>query len=318
LIAKREKILLTGGSGLVGSYLEPILDRKKFELSCIQHESELSVAGNLVKADLASAQDVWRVVRDIAPDIIVNLAADTNVDGCEVDPAMASSLNSELVATLAQYAASKDAYLLHLSTDYVFEGSMGNYREHDTTNPVNIYGRTKLEGERQIRSTCRKEQWCIARTSTPFGRHPKKVSFPVFVLDKLRKNEIITVVTDQHTSPTYTANLARMLNEVLERRITGLIHTAGASRLSRYEQALEVTKVFNLDSELIVKTTAEQMSWKAARPRDTSLNVEHAESILAEKPQAFASALREFAKVEAGNLEPRTSQNGKKNYQTRQ
>jgi dTDP-4-dehydrorhamnose reductase len=291
----KEKLLITGASGLVGSYLLPCLNAKnKYDLYATTHESLVATNKN-IHVDLSNAENSLSIVREIRPDIIVNLAAFTDVDGCETNPTMARLLNRDLVSKLSIYARETSSYLLHISTDYVFDGNKGNYNEVDITNPVNIYGRTKLQGENEVISNIHNGNWCIARISTPYGIHNKKMSFPLFLIQKLRKGENIKVLTDQFTSPTYTMNLTDILAEIIERRINGLIHTSGASRLSRYEQALKICKVFNLDEDLILKAKSSEMSWKAQRPKDSSLDVEKASKILNNKPEKFDQSLEDFS-----------------------
>ena len=290
----KEKILITGGSGLVGSYLLPCLDRK-YDLYVTTHLSP-TVVGNNIPIDLSETESVSAKLKEIRPDIIVNLAAFTDVDGCEIDTHLSKLLNRDLVNALSIYTHDISSFLLHISTDYVFDGEKGNYNEFDNTNPINWYGKTKLQGENEIRSKLSEDNWCIARISTPFGVHKKKLSFPRFIIEKLSKSENVKVLTDQVTSPTYAMNLANMLTEIIERRTNGLIHTSGASSLSRYEQALKICSVFKLNEEYILKARSNEMNWKASRPKDSSLNVDKASKILCNKPQTFDHALEQFAK----------------------
>jgi dTDP-4-dehydrorhamnose reductase len=290
----REKILVTGGSGLVGSYLAPYLNSKRYDLYLTTHQLPVRVGKN-IPIDLSDTQKVLIKVREIRPEIIVNLAAFTDVDGCEIDLNLAELLNRDLVSTLSSYAHESGSYLLHISTDYVFDGRKGNYDEYDEPNPINNYGRTKLQGENAIASNLLKDNWCIARISTPFGIHSKKLSFPSFVIEKLRNNQTIKVLADQFTSPTYTKNVTHMLTEIIERRIKGFIHISGASRLSRFQQALKICDVFNLNKEFILDAMSNEMNWKAHRPKDSSLNVDKACTILSNKPGSYDEMLQQFA-----------------------
>ena len=289
----KRKILVTGGSGLVGSYLLPHLNGK-YDLYVTTNKTP-TICGKNIPLDLLQIQNVSVKIREIKPDVIINLAAFTDVDGCEINHDLSMQLNRDLVATLSKYVHDNSSYLLHISTDYVFDGNKGNYDEFDDVNPINWYGLTKLQGEKEIISKLRKDSWCIARISTPFGIHKQKLSFPSFVIEKLYKGESIRVLTDQFTSPTYTVNLASMLEEIIERRISGLIHASGASRLSRYEQALKICSIFGLNENLILKIRSNEMNWKAKRPKDSSLNVNKASNVLYNKPETFDQALKQFA-----------------------
>ena len=188
-------------------------------------------------------------------------------------------------------------YFLHISTDYVFDGEKGNYNEGSEPNPINWYGKTKLLGEKEIMSNLdnKEDEWCIARISTPFGIHPKKQSFPVYIINQIRLGKPVNAVTDQFTSATYSQDLAGMLSEIIRRRLMRIIHIASISRLSRYEQAIRVAQAFKLNQDLVLECSSDSMNWKAARPKDTSLNVSLALSRLAYKPRNYDDSIQDFA-----------------------
>jgi dTDP-4-dehydrorhamnose reductase len=295
---QKKKMLVTGASGLVGSYLVTQIHADYANNMYVTVHESLPKFGKSIQLDLSQTENLLKKLKEIRPDIIVNLAALVNVDICENESDLAMHLNRDLVAVISKYINDNDKpYFLHVSTDYVFDGNEGNYKEESQTNPVNWYGVTKLQGENEIISRLTESNWCIARTSTPFGVHPTKQSFPIFLLEKLRKGQSVKVVTDQYTSPTYAMNLAEMLKEIIDRRIKGIIHASGASRLSRYEQALKVSREFGLNEDLILKARSDDMNWKAKRPKDSSLNVNKACKLLMQnKPKSFDDALAQFAK----------------------
>ena len=200
--SKQSKVLITGASGLVGTYFTPVLANTYSNIYVTVHEIS-PPKGNTIPINLSQTDQVTKMLEELAPEIIVNLAALTDVEACEFDQGMAISLNTNLVSAISKYASSnKDVYFLHISTDYVFDGNIGRYSENSETNPINWYGKTKLNGENEILRNLHESSWCIARISTPFGIHQKKISFPLFVVDKLRKNQSIKVLFDQYTSPT--------------------------------------------------------------------------------------------------------------------
>jgi len=165
-------------------------------------------------------------------------------------------------------------------------------KEDDFTNPLGFYGKSKLEGEltlNKLASSCG-----IARTSTPFGVHHKKKSFPLWVKENLEAKKEIPVLVDQFTSPTFVPNLSKMLIEVVTRQITGIIHLAGATRISRYNLAELVADNLSLDKKLLIPTKIDEMNWKAQRPKDSSLDVSLATEILNEKPQKIEQSLESF------------------------
>ena len=181
--------------------------------------------------------------------------------------------------------------MVYVSTDYVFDGKQGMKKETDIPNPINHYGRSKFEGENALQDMA--SSWCIARTSTPFGLHAKK-SFPLWVAENLQNKKEISVITDQFTSPTYVPNLSKMIIEIATRQIVGIIHLAGATRISRYEMAEVVAAKMGLDKKFLKPTSINDMNWKAKRPQDSSLDVSMATAILDEKPLSIEQGLDNF------------------------
>lgn len=295
-----ETLLVTGSSGLVGSYLLPELSSRYRSIFATTHITRTRT-DRTIQIDLSRSDLLSKALEKIEPTIIVNLAAFTDVDGCERNKEYAIQLNSTVPRIISEYMRSiqlkKDsaAYFLHISTDYVFDGNSGNYKEESEPNPINWYGRSKLHGEEEIVRNLGDDGWCIARISTPFGMHQKKQSFPSFIINKVHNGEIVNVVKDQYTSPSYSLDLAKMFLEILERRITHVMHVASSSRLSRYEQAMKIAEVFDLDSALIHGCNSDSMNWLAPRPKDSSLDVGRALESLKNKPRDFEHSLRDFS-----------------------
>ncbi len=291
----KPKMLITGLSGLVGSYLSRLPDLKNYDVLSIDH-IERSGFGNYVVADLQNLDTFSRLMNKVQPDIIINLAAMTNVDACETQREEADKVNHLVVSQISKFLDNNpNSYLLQVSTDYVFDGERGNYSESDEPNAISWYGMTKLLGEQELLK-CKSSNWCIARTSTPFGIHNKKQSFPIFVIKSLRNNQEINILIDQVTSPTYADNLSNMLLEIVQKKITGIMHVSGSTQITRYDQALQIASKFNLNEKLVRPSSIKEMKWKARRPRDSSLNVAKACSILERKPIGFNEALSAFAK----------------------
>ena len=165
-------------------------------------------------------------------------------------------------------------------------------KESDNTEPIDHYGRSKLEGESAVKEIATK--WCIARTSTPYGIHPKKKSFPIFIAENLRAKTPLDIITDQYTSPTYVPNLSRMLIEISSRKIQGILHVSGATRISRYDMAEMVADKLGLDKKLLRPTNMADMNWTAKRPKDSSLDISKAASLLKEKPMTIEKGLDLF------------------------
>jgi dTDP-4-dehydrorhamnose reductase len=292
---EEKRILITGSSGLVGTYFCNLTALKKYHVYTSFH-SEPTNFGNSLELDLSKSMECFKqILHEVEPDIVVHLAAMTNVDQCETERDAADRVNHLSVKELSSYLLNgKERFVLYVSTDYVFDGEKGNYTEEDYTNPINWYGMTKLLGERELLE-CKSRSWCIARTSTPFGVHANKLSFPVFVVKNLSRGHEIRVLVDQITSPTYALNLAEMLLDILDRKVCGIIHLSGSSQISRFEQALQIASVYSLDKDLIKPASMSEMNWQARRPKDSSLNITKASNILTKKPIEFKEGLSLFA-----------------------
>ena len=287
------KLLVTGASGLFGTKLCELATRKSWEVHSahVQHKPPYGIPVRFDISDRKAAEEVFRHVK---PEVVVHSAAMTDVDRCESEKALAWRINVEGTLNIAKNCRQHGAFLLYISTDYVFDGEKGTHRESETPNPVNYYGLTKLKGEEAVKELL--ETCCIARTSVVYGAIPAagKVNFALWLLERLKRKEKTNVVIDQWNSPTLNTNLARMTCEVIEKRLTGVFHLAGASRLSRYGFAQNLAEVFNLEKDLITPVESTKIPWIARRPGDSSLNVDKALETLENKPLQITSALNEM------------------------
>ncbi|NHI03649.1 dTDP-4-dehydrorhamnose reductase [Candidatus Nitrosotalea sp. TS] len=285
------KFLVTGSAGLVGrQVIKDLLQSYTQVYSCYNNSKpEDGIATHL---DLTSPDGIIKVIESTRPDVIIHLAAMTNVDLCETQKDLATKINAKATAVIAEQAKKLGAFLVYVSTDYVFDGEKGMKIESDNTESIDHYGKSKLEGEKAVEEIATK--WCIARTSTPYGIHPKKKSFPIFIAENLKSGIPLDIITDQYTSPTYVPNLSRMLIEISSRKIQGILHVSGATRVSRYDMAMMVADKLNLDKKLLRPTSMGNMNWTAKRPRDSSLDISKAASLLKEKPMTVQQGLDLF------------------------
>ena len=275
------KFLVTGSAGLIGRQVVKDLSETHEVFSC--YNKSKPEHGNIIKMDLLNHEMISNVMSEKKPDVVIHLGAMTAVDLCDAQQDNALKINSQATEILAKECSKINSFMVYVSTDYVFNGNSGLYKENDATNPLGFYGKSKLLGEKSIQNFS--SNWCIARTSTPFGLHPTKKSFPIWVIENLQKQKQIDVLTDQFTSPTYVPSLSRMLIEISERHLTGIIHVAGASKISRYEMASLVSDKLGLDGKLLREISINDIKWEAQRPKDSSLNVSKAISTLNQKPQ---------------------------------
>jgi dTDP-4-dehydrorhamnose reductase len=215
----------------------------------------------------------------------------TDVDNCERNKNLAWKINVEGTRNVVEAVRATDAFLIYISTDYVFNGKTGLYKESDAPDPINYYGFTKLEAEKIVENVA--DEYCVARTSVVYGSTPAagKVNFALWLLSKLKRNEQTRIVTDQWNSPTLNTNLAEMTLEIIKRNLAGTFHLSGATRINRYDFAKQIAISFNLDLNLIYPAKSAEFSWAAERPKDSSLDTAKAQRSLKNRPLKINSAL---------------------------
>jgi len=282
------KIFITGGSGLAGGRLaEMAMARGDEVYSGYAHNQPPS--GREVRFDLLDENGIRDIIKRMRPDVIVHSAALTDVDRCEREKELAYRMNVEGTRAVAQGARKTGSFLVYISTDYVFDGQRGLYREEEETKPVSYYGLTKLLGE----EICM-DLGCIARTCVIYGSRPAsgKVNFALWLLNTLKSGKEARVVTDQFITPTLNTSLAAMVLEAGERQLSGIYHLSGATRVSRYDFACQMARIFDLDSRLILPTRMSEMNWLAKRPKDSSLDTSKASRMLKHRPLALDESLQ--------------------------
>jgi len=274
----------------LGSKIASIASKKEYEVHSGYNEHE-AIKGTPVKLDICNKNMVEKAFERIRPEAVVHAAAMTNVDKCEEDQEAAHRVNIEGTKNILEATERYNAFLIYVSTDYVFSGEEGMYKEMDIPNPINYYGLTKLEGEKLVASSS--IEWCIARPSVIYGSTPAagKVNFALWVLNKLKENESMKIITDQWVSPTLNTNLAEMILEIIERKLTGIYHLSGATPINRYDFSTLLADTFGLEKSLISPAKSNEMKWFAKRPANTSLNVEKALINLHCKPLKIKEAL---------------------------
>lgn len=249
------RVLLTGGRGLVGRPLARILSARH-ETIALGHD-ELDVTDAAAVADTIASR---------RPDVVVHLAAWTNVDGCESDPGKAQAVNGDGTRNVAAACSASGARLIYVSTDYVFDGrKSGPWTETDPVNPLSQYGRSKLEGERAVRETL--DLWTIVRSQSIYGTGKK--SFVDAILERAAAGQPLKVVTDQHVSPTYAEDLAAALAELVRTGSTGVFHVANAGGTSWFDCARAALDMAGFASVPITPTTAAEFARPAPRPANS-------------------------------------------------
>ena len=273
------KILITGGSGLLGSNLSK-LATSKFEVYATYNKNEVGMKDvHFFQIDLTKKEQLVKI-EQIRPDFIIHCAALTNVDYCEDNPNETYNQNVLASINITEIAPKIGAYLIHISTDSVFDGAKGNYKEDDMPNPINVYGKTKLEAEQKILSI--HAYSCIVRTNIYGWNKRDKFSLAEWMLNKLTNNEELPALKDIYFSPILVNDLAEVLFKLQEKKYEGIVHIAGSETCSKLDFAYIIAEVFGLDKSLIKPISIHELGLKAPRGRNTSLNVSKAEKILKE------------------------------------
>ena len=285
-----QRLFVTGASGLLGN---KIVELAKFKFEVIPLHGTRLLQPNSLQIDITNKNRVMQLFNDLKPDIVIHTASETNVDKCEIEKEHAWKVNVEGTQNIAEECQKNNTKIVYISTDYVFDGEKGLYAEEDCPNPINHYGITKLEAEKQVINNCR--NYAVLRTSVLYGWHPSKMNFATWVISKLEKKQEIAVVEDHYNTPTLADNLAEMAIEVAERNLQGLYHASGCERISRFEFAREIARTFSLNLGLIKPLKMSELkAWVAKRPRDSSLSTAKIQKQLITKPLNITEELHKF------------------------
>jgi len=293
----KNRILITGSNGMLGQRaVQYYAFKENIELLATSVE-EKSVIDSVeyVSCDIKSRDDLKKVIYDYCPDFIVHTAAFTNVDLSEKLREDAWKINVKGVEYIAEAARAIDAHIIHISTDYIFDGKEGPYSENDTPNPIGYYGRTKLASENALRISG--TFFTILRTNVLYGiALNSRPDFVRWVVNSLSKEEHIRIVKDQINNPTFIDDLVQGINKIIEFRKTGVYNVGGQEFLSRYDFTLRIADYFGLDKNLITAITTAELNQPARRPLKSGLVILKAETELGYKPHTIIESLAAMKK----------------------
>jgi len=290
------KILLTGANGLVGQKIKKELaENKQVELLATSLHPEvnpLQADYHYMSLDITRTDETEEMIRRFEPDVLINSAAQANVNRCEQDRAQCLRVNTEAVSGLTGLANKYNLHLIQLSSDFVFDGIRTNYQEDDETRPVNYYGLAKKQTEDHIIDHA--GTWSIVRTILVYGVVPEmnRHNLVTWVYHSLKNGKAIRVVNDQYRMPTLAEDLAWAVGQMALKKETGMYHICGRELMSIEEMARQVAVFFSLDQHLIRPVSSAELNEPARRPTKSGFNLLKAEKQMDYMPHSFEEGLK--------------------------
>ena len=281
------KVLITGAGGMLATAVESAL-RPVFEVTALTK----------AQLDITDRDAIFRAMDSVKPDVLINTAAYTNADECEKKQDIAIQTNGTAVGYLAQAAKAIDARIIHISTDYIFDGEKeGQYSEDDKPNPLSVYGRSKLLGEQElVRFT---DNYIIIRTQWMFGEN--RDNFVGIILKLAREKDELMVVDDQYGSPTYTKDVAAIIKWFVghNRVKARVFHFSNEGIVSRFGFAQEILKLAGVKTRLVPVATS-AFPRPARRPHNSALDKTEIRQVTGASIRPWQEALYEYMKNSGG------------------
>ena len=290
-----KKILVTGSNGLLGQKLTDLLiTQSDFELTATSkgdNKHPIKEGYTYIDLDVCDKESVVSVFKKYRPTVVIHTAAMTNVDACEMNQPLCRTLNVDVVDNLIECCKENHSQLIHLSTDFIFDGENGPYTEVDKPNPLSFYGKTKLEAEELLKaSSC---HWVILRTIIVYGaaKELSRANVVTWAKKTLEKGEQIQVVNDQWRMPTLAEDLAMCCLLIVRKEAQGIYNSSGREMMSIYELVKQVADFWGLDKSLIIPIASKNLAQMAKRPKRTGFILDKAIHDLGYKPHSFKEGL---------------------------
>mgnify|MGYP001376312568 CR=1 FL=1 len=290
-----KKVLITGSNGLLGQKLIYQLigypDYLVFATSRGANRTLVKKRYEYIPLDITDGQEIQETFDYVQPDIVINAAAMTNVDACEDDKEGCWKLNVDAVQLLVNACEKYNSHLIHVSTDFIFDGVSGPYSEDSEPNPLSFYGESKLAGEEIVKkSSCK---WSIARTVLVYGvvDNMSRSNIVLWAKGALESGKELTVVDDQYRTPTLAEDLAHGCILIAQNGAQGIYNISGEDYMCIIDLVKKVARYYQLDENLVKPISSSRLNQKAERPPKTHLLLDKAKRELGYKPSSFEEGL---------------------------
>lgn len=292
------KVIITGSNGLLGQSLLSLLlqEKEKYQVFGFSRGQNRSGRNDFsfVSIDITNEKNLKNKIKVIQPNFIINTAAMTLVDDCESQKEACDLLNVSVVKWLSEVCDELNVHVIHLSTDFIFDGKKGFYKETDVPNPISYYGLSKLKSEEVLFKS--KIDYTILRTILVYGKvfDMSRSNIVLWVKKMLEEGKEIKIVDDQYRAPTYVVDLAMACKIILDKKATGIYNIASSEVLSVYEITKQVADVFQLDKSLIKPISSTTLNQTAQRPPRTGFDLSKTNRELNFYPKSFKEDLLKF------------------------
>ena len=300
------KVLITGSNGLLGQkILHKLANDDSVELIATSiglNRVSRKAGYKYISLDITNQKAVKNVIMSENPDVIINTAAMTNVDYCEDQKQKCDDLNVNAVKTLSEISNKINAHLIHISTDFIFDGKNGPYTEDDIPNPLSYYGLSKLKSENILLES--ESRWTILRTIIVFGvaENLSKENIVLWAKDALEQGKKLNIIDDQYRSPTLAEDLADACISSFKNLKFGIYNVSGKDFMSIYEIVERIAKYYCYSTKMLNRISTDTLNQKAQRPKKTGFIIDKAVKELGYKPNSFEECLKIIDKQLENNL----------------
>ena len=292
----KKRLLLTGSNGLLGQKLVKLIAENEPGIELIATSKGANriskVSGYIYESlDICNPTEVKEIMAKYKPDVLINSAAMTNVDACESNQEACRKLNVDAVSYLLAEAEKYQSHFIQLSTDFVFDGENGPYKEEDQPNPLSFYGQSKYDAEKLVQAS--NTPWSIVRTIIIYGivEDMSRSNIVLWAKSALEKKQVLNIVNDQFRSPVLAEDLAKGCLEIIKRKALGIYHLSGKDIMSIVELVQRVAAYYKLDASYINEISTASLNQAAKRPPRTGFVLDKAYRDLDYKPHSFEEGI---------------------------